>query len=1001
MQESAWLPALAVGFRDMVGTGLFSGEYLVASKRTGDFDWNLGLGWGYLGSRGSFSNPLGLLSQGMNARPVVAAAQGGTFSLNSYFRGRTAVFGGVQYQTPWAPLLLKLEYDGNNYQNEPLGNVFKVRSPFNVGAVYQVSKEFDVSIGIERGNTAMLGLTLHEPLSRTSQPKLADPPRPPVATTRPLLVPNWEAVRTYLAEQTSWKIGQIEQQGRELRVTLDDAEAGYWRQRLDRAVAVLHQAAPAEVDNFTFVYRNRGLTLAEHQVNRDAWVAQQTQALPPSARLAPVMTHAPQSSSRATGLYQQAPARFENTVDIGLDSSMGGPNSFLLYQLFAHDQSKLRLGDSTWLQSDVRLGLFDNYNQFTFTAPATGLPRVRTFVREFVTSAKLTLPNLQATHVGQIGENSFYSLYGGLLEYMYAGVGGEWLYRPYESSLAIGVDVNSVQMRGFKQDFSLQNYKTTTGHVSLYWDTGWRGVQANVSAGRYLAKDIGVSLQLTRHFENGVTMGAGVTKTNVNAVLFGEGSFDKWIRFTIPFDALLTHSATGDVSFTWQPLLRDGGAKLHRAVELYDLTRIRDARTLGMTPAPLSNDLLPVEEQQAAWLPPAKGIEPYLETPQVVSYNQWQASAQPAWRLQEALYRQQFRDIEVVMEPTGRLNVRASNAQIRPLSRAAGRAVRAALRNAPPEARSIRITLLAPASLRQLESVPVVEYEFTDLDYLRQYFDGYRSESSLANTVKVRYLVDSLRESEPLALLGDTTPIYPAALPLPQVAEPVLKPVYRVRDDLVNGYQHAQQIDWLSTAVIGGGMVLASSLLDKAGDRYAQRNAQNAGLKAVNRIGNTLVPLVFGTGAIAAVFSEDPLLSRAGYAAMEAGGTALALTLGSKFVFGRARPMAGQGSASFHPFAGSANALTDGFPSGHAMLVWAVATPFAEAYRQPLFYSLATLTNIARVGSRNHWISDTVAGSVLGYGIGKILWESSRNGTGKYPSIGLTGRELTLTWDMP
>ena len=38
---------VALGWRDFLGTGAFSGEYVVANKRTGNFDWSLGLGWGF------------------------------------------------------------------------------------------------------------------------------------------------------------------------------------------------------------------------------------------------------------------------------------------------------------------------------------------------------------------------------------------------------------------------------------------------------------------------------------------------------------------------------------------------------------------------------------------------------------------------------------------------------------------------------------------------------------------------------------------------------------------------------------------------------------------------------------------------------------------------------------------------------------------------------------------------------------------------------------------
>src|SRR5204863_4068537 len=47
-KETAYVPQVAVGLRDIGGTGFFAGEYVVANKRTGDLDWSLGLGWGYL-----------------------------------------------------------------------------------------------------------------------------------------------------------------------------------------------------------------------------------------------------------------------------------------------------------------------------------------------------------------------------------------------------------------------------------------------------------------------------------------------------------------------------------------------------------------------------------------------------------------------------------------------------------------------------------------------------------------------------------------------------------------------------------------------------------------------------------------------------------------------------------------------------------------------------------------------------------------------------------------
>ena len=96
LDETAMLPQLAVGLRDLGGTGLFSGEYLVSSKRTGNLDWSLGLGWGYLGARGNLGNPLSVLSPKLNTRPANDFGQGGTVNSSGMFKGPTSLFGGVQ-----------------------------------------------------------------------------------------------------------------------------------------------------------------------------------------------------------------------------------------------------------------------------------------------------------------------------------------------------------------------------------------------------------------------------------------------------------------------------------------------------------------------------------------------------------------------------------------------------------------------------------------------------------------------------------------------------------------------------------------------------------------------------------------------------------------------------------------------------------------------------------------------------------------------------------------
>ena len=76
-----------------------------------------------------------------------------------------------------------------------------------------------------------------------------------------------------------------------------------------------------------------------------------------------------------------------------------------------------------------------------------------------------------------------------------------------------------------------------------------------------------------------------------------------------------------------------------------------------------------------------------------------------------------------------------------------------------------------------------------------------------------------------------------------------------------------------------------------------------------------------------------------------------------------------------------------------------VATPFAEEYDAPWLYGLAAVTNLARVGSRQYWLSDTVAGSVLGYAISKVFWESSRAPQKGIPRVLIHPAGVNVAWE--
>jgi hypothetical protein len=88
-------PAVAIGVNDLIGTGVYGGEFVVASKKIGDVDTTLGLGWGRLGSANGISNPFGLISNSFKMRNATNGP--GTTNFGSLFHGpKAGIFGGVR-----------------------------------------------------------------------------------------------------------------------------------------------------------------------------------------------------------------------------------------------------------------------------------------------------------------------------------------------------------------------------------------------------------------------------------------------------------------------------------------------------------------------------------------------------------------------------------------------------------------------------------------------------------------------------------------------------------------------------------------------------------------------------------------------------------------------------------------------------------------------------------------------------------------------------------------
>lgn len=581
IQEGRYMPELAVGLRDLGGTGLFSSEYFVANKRWHNFDFSLGLAWGYLGNRHSIGNPFSVFSGRFDERQTDHGSGGGKFNFKSWFTGKPSLFGGIQYTTPWRPLTLQVEYDGNDYENEPLGNHLKQDLPVNFGARLRVTDNLTLSAAYERGDQLMLGATLGVNFAHLTQPK-SDPAPVLPKKTRDNHPQSWSHVASQLHDNAGISVSRISKQGETLVVSGTPTKYRHLAQSELRGNRILHNAAGGDISSFQYRWQGGGFFLRDDKLPREPLPTNPLLVSPASpfsdldyrrGVIASNATKQSAGSDQGETLYDQSVRGFSYNIGPGLNYNYGGPDG-LLYQALARVGLEYRTDQKGWASASIAYSLFDNVDDADYIAP-TQLPRVRSDVVNYLKHTDLGVYNLQYTRTARISDNVFGMAYAGLLEQMYGGAGGEVLYRPFDSNIAFGADVNWVKKRDYDTQFGFKDYSTVEGHATAYVNTGIDDILARLSVGRYLAKDYGATIDLSKRFDSGVTLGAYAVFTSAGDK-YGEGSFNKGIYLSMPLDIFFTKSSRRHVTARYTPLTRDGGASLNRRYSLYSLTGSRD-----------------------------------------------------------------------------------------------------------------------------------------------------------------------------------------------------------------------------------------------------------------------------------------------------------------------------------------------------------------------------------------------------------------------------------------
>jgi len=237
----------------------------------------------------------------------------------------------------------------------------------------------------------------------------------------------------------------------------------------------------------------------------------------------------------------------------------------------------------------------------------------------------------------------------------------------------------------------------------------------------------------------------------------------------------------------------------------------------------------------------------------------------------------------------------------------------------------------------------------------------------------------------------------PQAAPTPTLEHEFFRNILRDQVAIWTAPFHMHQRDarWLAPITLGTAALITTDRMtaDEIGESHRQLRLS----RAISRGGS-----MYGTGSVALTFylfgraKHNTRARETGLLGAEALIDSGIVVTALKEISQRRRPNAARGRGDF--FHGGSS-----FPSGHSIEAWSLATVIANEYHdhravQIAAYGLATTISLSRYTGHNHFLSDVLVGSAMGYGIGRYVYHAHHREVSD--SGAQTGTRHSKLWPM-
>lgn len=583
-EESRFRPQLALGVQSATGHKRLGGEYLALSKRYKDFDFTAGLGWGRYGSAFQIDNPLKHLSSHFDKPRALDGEM--PVQPSDWFSGeKIGLFGGLEYFTPFKGVSVKADIGADRYTAEKSAFAFTQPAPWSLGLNYHTPLSgtggaLDAGIAAQGVDRIMARLSLSGLLSswqgraRQSFNK-PFPPYRPQGDALSMGKAQFDAQKDHIV------LGQMHSDPtrHSLKASLSYQPAYSLPSQIGAAAAHMAADAAPDIERISVTPGFLGLQGPSISLLRRDIEKLHRNGQGSAAEL----WHHAEIGTDSDGLGLRKRPRHTDLalgfmpfkLELDQQISLAEEDYGALYRtaLVAKALLPRKTGYFDY-GAALRFNLANNLKHIEDLRPKATLP-VRSNVVNFAKSfVGLDEAYIAFTH--SFKSDLHVAAMSGYLEEMYAGTGGEILYRPFKSRLALGAEAFLALKRDPDSMLNLapSGDQVLTGQLNAYYDWPSEDITVKAALGRFLNEDSGARLGFIKAFKNGAQLEGFVTLSNTADLdLFGGTTHaDHGLRLTLPLGGFKHIPDYASAKLRVQPFGRDIGQSIQKPLDLYDLT---------------------------------------------------------------------------------------------------------------------------------------------------------------------------------------------------------------------------------------------------------------------------------------------------------------------------------------------------------------------------------------------------------------------------------------------